>query len=256
VNVTDNTRQQSRDTRYDAIINPTDGEEGVNLGGLAVMVSSQNDLRMLCGRLQIVERKFSYLFNSKLYIHNTPPRRYALVGPVIGAPYAVMVLEKLVARGAKKILFIGWCGALSPRVQIGEIVVPTGAFIDEGTSRHYEVTDSGIAAPSHQMLGGITQILKYHGLPFHRGVIWTTDAVYRETPEKIEAYQSQNVLAVEMEISALFTVGHFRKVDVAGILVVSDELSSGTWKPGFNEHRFKRTRKKVCEVVVTFFRSS
>jgi purine-nucleoside phosphorylase len=249
-------RQQSRGINDDAIINPTDGNEGEKLGRVAVMVSSQNDLRMLCDRLQIAKNNFSRLFNSKLYVHNLPSQRYSLVGPVIGAPYAVMVLEKLIAHGAKKILFIGWCGAISSSVKIGEIIVPTGSFIDEGTSRHYEAAENKLAAPSQQMLGGITQILKNHRLPFHEGIVWTTDAIYRETPEKVGAYQSQNVLAVEMEISALFTVGEFRKVNVAGILVVSDDLSSGMWKPGFKERRFKRTRKQVSEVVVTLFRSS
>ncbi len=256
MNAIDNTRRKSDGVRDDAIINPTDGNGGVNLGRVAVMVSSQNDLRMFCARLQIAENNFSRLFNSKLYIHNSFTRRYSLAGPVIGAPYAVMVLEKLIARGAKKILFVGWCGALSPGVQIGEIIVPTGSFIDEGTSRHYEATGNKLAEPSQQMLGGITRILKDHRLPFHEGTVWTTDAVYRETPEKIRAFQRQNVLAVEMELSALFTVGRFRKVDVAGILVISDDLSSGIWKPGFKEHRFKKTRKQVCEAIVTLFRSA
>jgi hypothetical protein len=52
-----------------------------------------------------------------------------------------------------------------------------------------------------------------------------------------------------MELSALCSVAHFRGVALAGILVVSDELSSLDWRPGFKDERFVQGRRIVCRVV-------
>ena len=79
--------------------------------------------------------------------------------------------------------------------------------------------------------------------------VLTTDAVFREIPEKVVNYQKRGVLAVEMELSALFTVGKSYGVDMAGILVVSDELSTLKWKPGFKTDDFKKGRMAVTDII-------
>jgi len=56
---------------------------------------------------------------------------------------------------------------------------------------------------------------------------------------------------VEMELSALLTVARFRGVAAGAILVVSDELASLTWRPGFRDPLFTAARKAVCEVLST-----
>jgi uridine phosphorylase len=84
---------------------------------------------------------------------------------------------------------------------------------------------------------------------FQEGPVWSTDAIFRETRDKVRHYQDQGVLAVEMELSALFTVGKYRGVEVGGILVVSDELTTLTWRPGFKDERFEKGRVAACEAV-------
>jgi purine-nucleoside phosphorylase len=91
--------------------------------------------------------------------------------------------------------------------------------------------------------------LNKNQIDFHAGAIWTTDAVYRETREKVESYQKQGVLAVEMEVSALFSVARFRQVELGAMLVVSDELSALKWRPGFKDKRFVAGRKIACRMV-------
>jgi purine-nucleoside phosphorylase len=79
--------------------------------------------------------------------------------------------------------------------------------------------------------------------------VWSTDAPFRETQAKVLGYQRQGALAVEMECSALFTVGAFRSAEVAALLVVSDDLSSLSWKPGFKDTRFARGREAACNII-------
>jgi purine-nucleoside phosphorylase len=99
------------------------------------------------------------------------------------------------------------------------------------------------------------QVLDKNRIDFHSGNIWTTDAVYRETRSLVETHQQNGILAVEMELSALYSVAQFRRVALAGILVVSDELSSLIWRPGFKDERFVQGRRNACRVVVELFSS-
>ena len=52
-----------------------------------------------------------------------------------------------------------------------------------------------------------------------------------------------------MEASALFTVARFRKVDLVAMMVVSDELHSFKWHPGFKMDEFKHGRETACKVI-------
>jgi len=95
----------------------------------------------------------------------------------------------------------------------------------------------------------IRQVLNQNKIDFQTGAIWTTDAVYRETRQLVERHQQDGTLAVDMELSALYSVAQFRGVALAGILVVSDELSSLDWRPGFKDKRFIQGRRIACRVV-------
>jgi nucleoside phosphorylase len=95
------------------------------------------------------------------------------------------------------------------------------------------------------------EALKKQGLPFSKGAVWTTDAIYRETPEKVRTYQGLGVLAVEMEMSALMTVAIYRSVAVAGLLVVSDELSHLRWRPGFSRPLLAKNTRAAGEVLIS-----
>jgi nucleoside phosphorylase len=170
-------------------------------------------------------------------------------GPMVGAPQAVMVMEKLIALGATRIWVVGFCGSLQPEVKIGDLVIPTSAHCEEGTSAHYPV--QGRRPESDEKLNGLLQdALKMKGLPFRMGEVWTTDAPYRETLDKVKRYQRLGVLAVEMEMSALMTVALFRRVSVAALLVVSDELFDLKWKPGFSDPLLQQRGRAAAEILL------
>jgi len=172
----------------------------------------------------------------------------AICGPFLGAPQAVLGLEKLIALGAKKIWVFSWCGSISKDVNIGDIVLPTYAFSEEGTSQHYPLDFEPF--PDKDMMKQIKYALLSQNVPFCEGPLVTTDAPYRETKEKIQKYQEKGVLGIDMEISALIRVANFRSVSIAGIFVVSDELYLDKWKPGFSTPQVKSASEKALEMIV------
>ena len=227
-----------------AIVNPVKGKKPPETGPVAVVAATEVDLRLL-SRLSdtpIVEQRKLYM--SSLQVHADDQRRYTLVGPLVGAPYAAMIVESLKVWGVEKILFVGWCGAVSGRIKAGDIIVPDSAMVDEGTSGHYCDPSCRVALPARPLVHQVRLALQHHGASFHEGAVWTTDAIFRETVEKVQHYQAQGALAVEMEMSAIFTVSGFREIETAGLLVVSDELSDFTWRPGFKTPAFKTARER------------
>lgn len=229
-----------------AIVNPVKGKTPPVTGSMAILAATESDLRLL-SRLAptpVVEQRKIYM--SHLQVHADEHRRFTLAGPLVGAPYAAMLMESLVVWGVDKILFIGWCGAIAAHVKAGDIIVPGNAMVDEGTSGHYCSPSCHVALPARQLVEQSRLALQHHQAPYHDGAIWTTDAIFRETVEKVKHYQTQGALAVEMELSAIFSVAGFRKIQAAGILVVSDELSDYQWRPGFKTPAFKKAREAVC----------
>lgn len=241
--------------RHTAIVNPIKTKNTPRVGPVVVMSSSRADLAPLCQRFDMERSDYRALFISRLYLGRGDCTGISLVGPFIGAPYAVMLLETLIAWGAERILFLGWCGAVSPSVAVGDIILPTAAVIDEGTSPHYGLDIGGRALPSSTLSVRTREGFAGGETAIKEGIIWSTDAIYRETPEKVAFHQTREVLAVEMELSALFSVGRFRQVDVAAVLVVSDELGSFTWRPGFKNERFKQARKVAAAAIERICRS-
>ena len=170
----------------------------------------------------------------------------------VGAPNAVALAEELAAFGMKKALFLGYCGSLKEEVKAGDIIVPTEAIREEGTSFHY-MPPGVLSEPHYKIQTIIVDVLRRNKVPFHQGRIWTTDALYRETRGKVRRYQEEGVLGVEMELSALFAFGMTQEIQVGGILVVSDELCEGSWHPLFTSpyliEGVERTRRLALEIL-------
>jgi len=228
----------------EGIVRPIVTSNTPRLGLRGVMCATRTDLSALTAALRLENPHARSLYMSRLYVRNDGA---FLTGPFMGAPYSVMLLETLAAWGARQVIFLGWCGSISTTLSIGDIVVPTLAWSDEGTSRSY--ADNPFAVPSASLSSDIRSVLQSHALPFHEGTIWTTDAIYRETPDKVNYFQKKGAIAVEMELSALFTVAEFLGISIGAILVVSDDLSSLTWQPGFKDGRFIDARNRLLPVL-------
>ena len=193
-----------------------------------------------------------FLFNSRLVLVPGSPTAgsFFMAGPAVGAPMAVLTLEKLVALGARQVLVYGWCGSLSDRLLTGNILLPTWAVSDEGTSAHYPVNSRPEShTPTRQTL---SEGIAAQGLTALSGPVWTTDAPYRESVVQVNQLREQNILGVDMEYAALIAVAAFRKVELTAVLLVSDELWSGKWNPGFRSKNFKNKSRDILHFLVDF----
>jgi len=214
-----------------------------------IMAATGPDLQRLRRGLAFGGDHGESLYLSRIYTSTEEVPRYGLVGPFMGAPQAAMLMEVLSAWGGRYFLLVGWCGAVDEGLQIGDILLPNAAWIDEGTSRGYGVADDRIKLPTDGLHEKVKTLLEDQARPYHEGAVWTTDAVFRETPAKVNRFQSCGALAVEMEVSACLTVARRNGLDFAAVLVVSDELTGPTWRPGFRDPRFQQACHAVSRMI-------
>ena len=155
-------------------------------------------------------------------------KRLAIFHPGVGAPLAAAMLEEVIALGCRKFIACGGAGVLDSALAVGHVLVPTSAVRDEGTSYHY-LPPGREVQPSPEGVAAIEATLAAHAVPYRMIKTWTTDAIYRETTEKMNRRKAEGCLAVEMEAAAFFAVARFRGVPFAQMLYGGDDLAGEAW---------------------------
>jgi uridine phosphorylase len=186
------------------------------------------------GKVKQIAESHSEMATHPVYVLTDQP--IALFHPGVGAPLAVGLLEETIARGCNKFIVCGGCGVLDKEIAVGHLVVPTSAVRDEGTSYHYQEPGQD-AKPHPAAVAAICQVLGAHKIPFLTGKTWTTDAFYRETPDKVAARKAEGCLTVEMEAASLFAAASFRDVVLGQILYGGDVVMPEEWDGRAWNHR-------------------
>lgn len=161
---------------------------------------------------------YSINYNGKLFTTFISP---------IGSSASSMVLEELIACGLKKIVYFGSCGVLG-NINSYDILIPLKSLREEGTSYHYIERKKYIPINT-KYRDTFIDVLREENLNYHLCATWTTDAPYRETYKKRDIYLSKGISCVDMEASALSTIGIYRGIDVFIFFYAADSLSGSNW---------------------------
>lgn len=245
--------------RFEAIVDPAEmlahrrrgGRLTIGTPPTGVVICLQRGLpeRM---RWRVRIRRLGRLMGDLYAVGSTAGRVGVLTGFGLGAPIVAAQADELIALGARQLVSIALAGGIADGLEPGEAVVPTEAIRDEGTSHHYLPPGRAIRADP-TLANALAAALERRGAPVRRGLVWSTDAPYRETREEVAAYAADGVLAVDMELAALLAVAASRGVQAAGILVVGDSLAGGTWRPPERldgmERALERAYRAAIEVL-------
>lgn len=180
------------------------------------------------GRGQIIKHMTSEIGPNPVYHLEHEGGDVGVVHPGVGAPLCGALLEELIAMGAEQFIACGGAGVLDGAIGVGQVVIPTSAVRDEGTSYHY-LPPSREVKPSERAVTAIETVLMRHRIPYRKGKTWTSDAIYRETPHKVARRRAEGCLTVEMEAAAFFAIAQFRKVTFGQLLYGGDDVSGADW---------------------------
>lgn len=136
----------------------------------------------------------------------------------IGGASTAIAVEELHNIGVTHMIRIGSCGSLQPEVEMGDLVIVSGAVRDEGASKTY-IDPIFPAVPNAELMIDCIEAAKAHGIRHHVGIARSHDSFYTDREAEIDAYWSKRcVLGCDMETAALFTIGMLRGVRTASIL--------------------------------------
>lgn len=146
----------------------------------------------------------------------------------VGAPESAAMLEDVFLMGAEKVIVFGTCGVLEKGIDDCSIIIPNSAVRDEGTSYHYAPASDEIEV-NQKYMDVFTQMLDELHIKYTVGKTWTTDAIYRETMEKVKRRKEQGCICVDMECSADAAVAQFRGKDLVQFFYAADNLDAEHW---------------------------
>jgi DeoD family purine-nucleoside phosphorylase len=157
-------------------------------------------------------------------------RPVSVQGTGMGCPAATIVFEELIQLGVKRLLRVGTCGGLQPHHALGDLIVALTAVPSDQTAVHLVGGEPHCPTASWELIHGSVHVAKEMGQPMHVGPIVSSDLFYNPDAGQYERWSKRGVLGVEMEASALFTIGALRGVQTGCLLTVSDIVVEGEFK--------------------------
>ena len=150
------------------------------------------------------------------------PDGVTIVNFGIGSSNAATIMDLLSAVSPKAVLFLGKCGGLKKKVQVGDLILPIAAMRGEGTSDDY--FDSKVPAlPSFSLQKAVSETIAQYGRDYLTGTIYTTNRRVWEHDETFKEYlRHVRAIGIDMETATLFAVGFANEIPKGALLLVSD----------------------------------
>ncbi|WP_410219591.1 AMP nucleosidase [Pedobacter sp.] len=141
----------------------------------------------------------------------------------MGSPLAATMMDLLTAIHPKAVLFLGKCGGLKKKNQIGDLILPIAAIRGEGTSNDYLPAEVP-ALPAFALQKAISTTIRDHSRDYWTGTCYTTNRRVWEHDKDFKKYlKSLRAMAVDMETATIFTTGFANKIPTGALLLVSDQ---------------------------------
>lgn len=140
----------------------------------------------------------------------------------IGSANAATIMDLLIAREPKGVLFLGKCGGLKETSEIGHFILPIAAIRGDGTSLDYFPPEVP-ALPSFKLHKFVSDRILKRDLEYRTGVIYTTNRRLWEHDHAFRArLKALRCIGIDMETATLFIVGHYNSIARGALLLVSD----------------------------------
>ena len=221
------------------------GLKADSLGPLALIPGPKERSELLLKLLHHPQKSFTFL-DYEMHTGMLDGKRVSVGNGGRYAPDTAITTEILCGAGAEALIRVGSCGSLQDNVKIGDLVIVTGALRGDGTSRYY-VAENFSTIAHGDIISALKQAAEDLKVRYHLGWIFTTDALFQETPELIQQLNEQNISSIDMVTSTFLTIAQVRGKKAGAVLAVSDECLHG--KFGFRDPAFFAAEQNTIEVA-------
>lgn len=141
----------------------------------------------------------------------------------MGSPNAATIIDLLSVAEPKAVLFLGKCGGLKKKSQIGDWILPIAAIRGEGTSQDY-LPPEVPALPAFSLQKAISTTIRDFNFDYWTGTVYTTNRRVWEHDEKFKKYlRKTRCMAIDMETATLFITAFSNEIPCGALLLVSDQ---------------------------------
>jgi AMP nucleosidase len=162
----------------------------------------------------------------------------------MGSPNAATVMDLISAIKPKACLFLGKCGGLKKRNNLGDFILPIAAIRGDGTSNDYFPSEIP-ALPAFSLQRAVSSVIRSKDMDYWTGTVYTTNRRVWEHDDAFKEYlKKTRAMAIEMETATIFSVGFYNHIPTGALLLVSDQpmIASGI--------KTKKSDQKVTEKFV------
>src|SRR5215217_2963244 len=141
----------------------------------------------------------------------------------MGSPLAATMMDLLTAISPKAVLFLGKCGGLKKKNQLGDLILPIAAIRGEGTSNDYMPPEVP-ALPAFALQKAISTTIRDYQKDYWTGTVYTTNRRVWEYDDVFKKYlQTLRCMAIDMETATIFVTAFKNKIPTGALLLVSDQ---------------------------------
>ncbi|MBZ4040086.1 AMP nucleosidase [Novilysobacter selenitireducens] len=141
----------------------------------------------------------------------------------MGSPNAATLMDLLSAICPKAVLFLGKCGGLKKKNQLGDLVLPIAAIRGEGTSDDY-LPPQVPALPAFALQRAVSTMIRDLGHDYWTGTVYTTNRrVWEHDDAFKERLREMRCMAIDMETATIFAAGFANRIPCGALLLVSDQ---------------------------------
>ncbi len=175
-------------------------------------------------------------------------KRISVQGSGMGVPSISIYVNELIQEyDVQNFIRVGTCGGIVDNVNLRDIVLAQGATTDSQVNR---MTFGGIdysPIADFSLLQEAAKLAQNHDVTTHIGNVFTSDTFYRDDGGKVnELLAKYQVLAVEMETSALYTLAAKYRRKALSILTVSDHVMTGEQTSAKERERSFHTMMEIA----------
>ena len=154
-------------------------------------------------------------------------KRISVMGHGMGMPsIGIYTYELYNFYGVKTIIRVGSAGSIQTDLHVGDLVIALGACTNSNYASQFELPGTFAPIADFDLARGAAEACEKFGYHYKVGNICSSDTFYSENPHT-DKWINMGVLAVEMEIAALYmNAARFGK-RALGICTISDHIITG-----------------------------
>ena len=226
---------------------------------MAVLPGDPGRVLYLAEMLEPSPKKLAVNREYTSYLANVGEKKLLIMSTGMGGPSVGIGLEELAMIGVKKFIRVGTTGAIQEKIQIGDLLVSTGAVRLDGTSFHYAPLEYPAVA-DFELNVSLTQAAKDLSIPIHYGLTASSDTFYpgqerydsysgwvrRHFKGSVEEWRKLNVMNFEMEASTLFTICAVFGLQAACVCAV---IAKRTKSESVDKSKYDNSMRNIMAII-------